>query len=87
MKHKPVQWGWPPKAVRASWHPIRSIGDFFGDLTDEDKKLAKWVARNASYTSRPDIITEIAVLKRRAEENAALTAFEERLKKERDGKD
>lgn len=87
MKHKPIHWGWPPKDIRATWHPIRSIGNFFSDLTDEDKKWAKRLSRFANCLARPVIIAEVTDLKQRAEENAALIAFEERLKKERDGKD
>lgn len=86
MNHKPIQLGWPPKAVRAAWHPIRSIGEFFSDLTDEDKRYAKRLAKAASSMPRPEILWAVADLKRSAEENAALVALEERLKKERDGK-
>ena len=77
MKHKPVQWGWPPKDIRATWHPIRSIGDFYSDLNNWEKALARGLAKRACSLPRQDIIFAVASLEKRAETNAALKAAEE----------
>jgi hypothetical protein len=77
MKHKPVQWGWPPKDIRATWHPVRSIGDFYSDLNDWEKGTAKDLAKRACRMPRQDIISAVAHLKKRAEANAVLKAVEE----------
>jgi len=87
MKHKPIKLGWPPKRIIARERPIKSIGEFYSDLTDEDQKTARWVAKAAEQFSRPLITRLVEDMREAAKENAVLVQLEARLKYEREIKE
>ena len=87
MKHKPVKLGWPPARIIARERPIKSIGDFYSDLTDEDKKIAKSLAKAADWLPRPKIVAEVERLRQNAVVNTELVQLERRLKYEREIKE